>query len=132
MPVEAHSGRWTLAPLAGQVSPARIGGELLLKEFVGEAGVGDSGLALKGLGLIGAVGFKQLVDRGVHAGDEEGGDGADVLQVVAVGGSLGDALDVGVDDLLVALQREDQGDVDGDALGEGGGDGRQASRSPGS
>ena len=44
---------------------------------------------------------------------------------MAVGGSLGDALDVGVDDLLVALQREDQGDVDGDALGEGGGDGRQ-------
>ena len=49
-----------------------------------------------------------------------------MLQVVAVGGSLGDAFDVGVDDLLVALQREDQGDVDGDALGEGGGDGRQA------
>ena len=49
-----------------------------------------------------------------------------MLQVVAVGGSLGDAFDIGVDDLLVALQREDQGDVDGDALGEGGGDGRQA------
>ena len=49
-----------------------------------------------------------------------------MLQVVAVGGSLGDALDVGVDDLLVALEREDQGDVDGDTLGQGGGDGRQA------
>ena len=39
-----------------------------------------------------------------------------MLQVVAVGVSLGDALDVGVDDLLVALEREDQGDVDGDTL----------------
>ena len=49
-----------------------------------------------------------------------------MLQVVAVGGSLSDALDVSVDDLLVALEREDQGDVDGDTLGQGGGDGRQA------
>ena len=49
-----------------------------------------------------------------------------MLQVVAVGGSLGDALDVSVDDLLVALQGEDQGDVHGDALGQGGGDCRQA------
>ena len=73
-----------------------------------------------------AVGFQQLVHSGVHAGDEEGSDGADVLQVVAVGVSLGDALDVGVDDLLVTLQGEDQGDVHGDALGQGGGDCRQA------
>lgn len=48
-----------------------------------------------------------------------------MLQIVAVGGSLGDTLDVGVDDLLVAFQGEDQGDVHGDALGQGGGDGRQ-------
>ena len=51
-----------------------------------------------------------------------------MLQVVAVGGSLSDALDVSVDDLLVALEREDQGDVDGDALGQGCSDCRQASR----
>ena len=49
-----------------------------------------------------------------------------MLQVVAVGVSLGDALDEGVDDLLVTLEREDQGDVHGDALGQGGGDRRQA------
>lgn len=41
-----------------------------------------------------------------------------MLQVVAVGGSLSDALDVSVDDLLVALEREDQGDVHGDTLGQ--------------
>ena len=39
---------------------------------------------------------------------------------------LDHALDEGVDDLLVALQGEDQGHVDRDALGQGGGDGRQA------
>ena len=49
-----------------------------------------------------------------------------MLEVVAIGVSLGDALDEGVDDLLVTLEREDQGDVHGDALGQGGGDGRQA------
>lgn len=49
-----------------------------------------------------------------------------MLQVVAVGGSLSDALDVSVDDLLIALEREDQGDVHGDALSQGSGDGRQA------
>lgn len=109
-----------------QVGPTRILGELLLEEFVSQASVGHSGLALQSLGLVGAVGFQQLVDSGVHAGHEEGSDGADVLQVVAVGGSLSDALDVSVDDLLVALEREDQGDVHGDTLGQGGGDGRQA------
>ena len=49
-----------------------------------------------------------------------------MLQVVAVGGGLGNALDEGVDDLLVTLEREDQGDVHGDALGQGGGDRRKA------
>ncbi len=48
-----------------------------------------------------------------------------MLQVVTVRRGLGDAFNVGVDDLLVTLDGEDQGDVHGDALGQGGGDRRQ-------
>ena len=84
MPVEAHSGRCFLAPLASRAAQR---GSLAnsIEQLVSRASVGHSGLALESLGFVGAVGFQQLVHSGVHAGDEEGSDGADVLQVVAVG-----------------------------------------------
>ena len=115
-----------LGALGLEGGPTRIVGELVLEQFVSETSVGDGGLAFESLGLVGADLLELLVDGGIHTGNEEGGDGTDVVQIVAVGVSLGDALDEGVDDLLVALEREDQGDVDGDALGQGGGDCRQA------
>ena len=115
-----------LGALGLESGPTRIVGELVLEQFVSETSVGDGGLAFESLGLVGADLLELLVDGGIHTGNEEGGDGTDVVQIVAVGVSLGDALDEGVDDLLVALEREDQGDVDGDALGQGGGDCRQA------
>ena len=45
---------------------------------------------------------------------------------MAVGGGLLDAVEIGAHDQFVALDREDQGDVDADALGERADDGRQA------
>src|SRR3954451_24665030 len=60
-----------------------VGAEDLLVRLVGEARVGDAGLAASGLGLFGAQRVEPLVDLGVHAGHEEGRHGVDLRQVQA-------------------------------------------------
>jgi hypothetical protein len=76
--------------------------------------------------LVGADRGQPLVDLGVDARHEERRDGVDLRQVVAVRLGLLETRQVGVDDLGVALQAEDERDIDRDALGEHRGDRRQA------
>ena len=71
-------------------------------------------------------GLEPLVDLGVDAGDEERRHRVDLGQVLAVGLGLLEALEVGVHDRVVAVEAEDQRDVDADALGEHVGDRRGA------
>ena len=99
-PVEAHSGRCTLAP-ASVSAFARSVANSLLEQLVGQARVRDAGLALERRGLVGADRVEPLVDLGVDARDEERGDRVDLRQVVS--GSLGllEPGEVGVDDLGV-------------------------------
>ena len=96
-PVDAHSGRCLLAPAREQRLGA-VGGELLLEDLVGQLGVGDAGLALQRDRLVGADGVEALVDLGVDARHEEGGDRVDGREVDARGLGLLEAGEVGVDD----------------------------------
>ena len=105
--------------------PAR-GREDLLEGLVGQPRVGHAGLALEGLGLVGADRVEPLVDLGVDAGDEERGDRVDLRQVLAGRVGLLEAVEVGVHHRAVALEGEDQRDVDADPVGDGGRDGGQA------
>src|SRR5699024_7574677 len=66
------------------------------------------------------------VDLAVHAGDEEGGHGVDLRQVAAGGIGQLEPGEVGLHDVLVPLDGEDQRDVDADALTDGRGDRGQA------
>ena len=106
------------ALLVGAGSQQRLGAlgrEFLLEQLVGEPGVRDAGLALQRHGLVGADRGQALVDLGVDARHEERGDRVDLRQVDAGGLGLLEAGQVRVDDLAVALQAEDQRDVDADA-----------------
>src|SRR5699024_10285521 len=103
----------------------QVPGAGLLEDGVGAAGVGDAGPAPQRQGLLGADLLETAVHLDVETRDEEGGDGVDPRDVVAGLGRLLHAGAVGGDDLAVAGDGEDQGDVDGDALGQGVGDRRQ-------
>ena len=106
-----------------QASPA-LGGEHFLEDLVGEACVGQTGLALELKGVA-ADSLQAAVNLGVHAGDEEGRDRVDGGQVLAVLQRLLQAEHVGVDDLAVAGQGENQGHVHADACSQGLSDGAQ-------
>ena len=96
--------------LGGERVPVRAREDLLVG-LVGELGVGDRELALE-LGVAGLV--EPLVGLGVDARHEERGDGGDAGRVAAALDEPLQAADVGLGDLAVALEREDQRDVDGD------------------
>ena len=100
----------------------------LLERLERQPGVGDAGLALQGrVGAgPGGGGVEALVDLGVDAGDEERRDRVDGGQVVAVLAGLLEAGDVGLHDVVVLVEPEDQGHVDADAGGQGLGDRRAA------
>ena len=87
------------------------------RSCVGQPGVGEAGLAAQRLRLRGAELVQPVVDLGVHPADKEGRHRTDLGQVVPGRGRL-QARHVGVDDLAVALQREDQRDVDADPFGD--------------
>ena len=115
------AGRRPQAALLGralglQRLPLRRGEDLLVVA-VGELGVGDRELALEL--VVAADRVEALVGLGVHARDEEGGDGRELAaRVAAAVDEALDAADVGLHDLAVALEREDQRDVDRDAGGD--------------
>jgi hypothetical protein len=111
-PVDAHSGRWGLAPSAASAFQPAAAEDLLVVR-VGQPGVGDRGLTAQ-RGVV-----RQLpVDLAVDAADEERRDRAQPRQVVAVGLGLLEPGEERVHDRVVALEAEDQGDVDADALRE--------------
>ena len=88
--------------------------EDLLVGLVGELRVGDRELALEL--VVAADLVEALVGLGVHARDEERRDAdASRARVAAAGDEALDAAHVGLGDLAVALEREDQRDVDRDA-----------------
>ena len=101
-----------------------LGGEHFLEHLVGEACVCQACLALE-LHSVAACRFEACIDFGVYAGDEEGCDRVDGGQVLTVFQRLLQAEHVGVDDLAVAGQGEDQGHVHADAGSQGLRDGAQ-------
>ncbi len=111
--VEAQSGRCGVAPFEARKSQ-RVAGEELLVALVGELRVRDRELPLE---LVMAADLVEaLVGLGVDARDEEARDRGDRGRVAAPRDEALEPADVGARDLLVALQREDQRDVDGLAL----------------
>src|SRR3954467_14643115 len=123
-----HARRRPQRPLRarslGLQRPPPVGGEDLLVGLVGQPGVRDARPALErrvGAGLV-----QPLVDLGVDAGHEERRDRRDALQRSALLQALLQPGQVGLHDRPVALEAEDEGDVDTDAAGDAGGDGRQA------
>ena len=91
----------------------RVAGEDLLVGLVGELGVGDRERALEL--VVAADVVEPLVGLGVDARDEERRDRRHRGQVAARVGVALHAADVGLGDLAVAVEREDQRHVDGDA-----------------
>ena len=110
-----------LGALGGE-GPPPVGVELLLVELVGEPRVGDGRLALQRQRLRRPDRGQPLVDLGVDPGDEERRDRRDRGDVVPVGRRLLEPGHVGVDDLAVAGEGEDQRHVDRDPLGQRRGD----------
>src|SRR5699024_941189 len=98
------------------------GGQVLAE---GGLGVGDAGLTAQREGFAADL-LQPRVDLAVHAGDEEGGHGVDLRQVAAGGIGQLEPGEVGLHDVLVPLDGEDQRDVDADALTDGRGDRGQA------
>ncbi len=98
----------------------------LLEPFVGQLGVGDPGLAIEPFqppGLLRVTGGgdlrgQQLVDLAVDPADEEAGDAVDPGEVAPLGAEVLQAGEEGLGNGRVALDREDQGDVDVDSLAE--------------
>src|SRR4051794_40221678 len=108
----------------GLQRPPPVGGEDLLVGLVGQPRIGDARLALErrvGAGLV-----QPLVDLGVDAGHEERRDGRDAVQRAPLLEALFQSRQVCVHDRPVALETEDEGDVDTDAAGDGRRDRRQA------
>ena len=105
--------------------------ETLQIEPVGGSCIGDGGLAEERTGLFRVDGLQPLVDLGVEPGDEERGHREHPTGVAVVCDVILETAQVGVDHLVVSLQREDQGHVDRDALGREGPDGGHALRSGG-
>ena len=124
-----HPGRRPQRPLRvgarGRELLQRSLGDHLLVRRVGQPGVGDRGLAAQGQRLVGADRLEPLVDLGVDPGDEERRHGEDPAEVEAGVAGLLEPAQVGVHDLAVALDAEDQRHVDADALGDRGRDRRQ-------
>ena len=122
-----------LCALRGQRLPARAG-EQPLVALIGELGVGDGDLALERVEagfLVRIVGLRdlfveQFVDRGIDAADEKARHAGDLRNVAALGGQRLKAGQIGFDHLLVDGLREQQRDVDVDAVGDQIVDRRQA------
>jgi hypothetical protein len=102
-----------------------LGREDLLVRLVGKLRVGDRRLAAQCLGLVAADLVESLVDLGVDPADEERRNAAEPGDVLAGHVRALDTFEERVHDGLVALETEDQRDVDADALGEELADGGQ-------
>jgi hypothetical protein len=90
----------------------------VLEQFVGQLGLGDRGSAAQTPVPRRCDRFEPLVDLGVDPADEERGDAVDRRRVAAAVDERLEAAQVGLDDLGVAGEGEDQRDVDAAALGD--------------
>ena len=111
VPVEAHSGRCTRAPVCGQRLPAVVRLDLEVA-LVGELGVGDGRLSAQRRSL-----GQDRIDRRVHPRDEEAGHGVHVIDRLPLLHPSLQPADEGPVDGLVVGQREQQRHVDVDAGG---------------
>ena len=121
--VAVRRGSWSRSTPTGSAARRRpwrrsasqsVAREDLLVGLVGELGVGDRQLALEL--VVAADLVEALVGLGVDARDEERGDRRHRASGRRrASASRCDAADVGLGDLAVALEREDQRDVDRDA-----------------
>ena len=97
-----------------------VAAEDALERLVGQLGVGDRSLAQEGIDallLLIVGGFfgelsKLLVHHAVNAADEEAGHRGDTVHRQPGGDAALQCLDVGLSDLLVHFDREDERDVD--------------------
>ena len=124
-PVEAHSGRCLLAPA---VSSLRARSEAKTSSYASYArrALARAALPLRDLASSVPTWSSRLSISASTRRDEEGGDGVDARQVDARGLRLLQAREVGVHDGAVAVEGEDQRDVDADAEADDLGDGREA------
>ena len=99
----------------GQPFPPRSGVGLA-EELVGELGLGDRGSTAQRERLVGADRLQTSVDLGVDPADEERRHAVDGGEIFAAVGEGLQAREVGLEDLAVAGQGEDQSDVDAAAL----------------
>src|SRR5688500_1414381 len=97
----------------------------LLEQGVGELRVGDSRATPqrpKPLGVAGRrvrqASVDAFVDLGVDAAHEEAGNGCDPIHRLAVTHAVLEPTKVGLDDVRVGVEREEQRDVDVDAVGD--------------
>src|SRR5436309_5442235 len=94
--------------------------------LIDQASVGSGGFALQGFELLlfGALTgsfdpvLEQFVDKNIHAADKEAGHRGNAMNVLAFCTALFQGLEIGLNYLAVVLEREDERDVDVDALGE--------------
>src|SRR5205085_5643581 len=94
--------------------------------LVGQAGIGNSRFALQRLELLlrGALTgsfdpvFEQFVDEHIHAADKKASHRSNAADVFASRKTLFQCAQISLGDLAVVLDREDERDVDVDALGK--------------
>ena len=109
---------------ARELEPARRGDERL-EQLVGELGVGDRNLALEPRCAFLLRTPQQLVHGRVDATDEEARDACDFRHVAARFEPIFKAEHIGVGDLLIDVDREQQRDIDVDPLRDERADRRQ-------
>ncbi len=87
--------------------------------MVGELALSDRGLAAEGQRVVGADRVETSIDLGVDAADEEARDAGDHGQVRSrIRRQAFEAGEVGLDHRRVAVEAEDQRDVDASTLGD--------------
>ena len=107
--------------LGGERLPARRGRDFEIM-LIGHLGIGDRDLAAHRLERLDVVAagldllVDRLVDRAVDAADEEARDRGDLVDRLTLGDARLEAGDIGLEHRLVGVDREQQRDVDVDAV----------------
>ena len=106
--------------MLGKTLPASTG-ESLHSEFICQLTLGDCCSSDERCSFLGVQGLQSRIHLGINPGDKERRHRVDPGQIGhATLEKLLEALDVGINHRVIAIQGEDQRDVDRDCLGDGG------------